>query len=116
MSTAIRGTSRVTVAGREYVLAPEFGALEAIESRLNVGAFDLLRRFAVQDWRYRDVYTVLRETARAGGKAIPDKDLGEYVLEQNPDACRLASEVLMRFFPAPSGGEAEPNPPAAATS
>lgn len=115
--TSLRGRLPLKLAGVDYTLAPEFEALDAIEVRLDLGGFDLLRRFAARDFRFRDVHAVLLETSRAGGKPIPGTELGRFVLEERLASSSAAAEIFSRFFPAPDDGqERAPNPPAAAAS
>lgn len=110
MSTArnaVRGETTATIAGVEYVLRPTFDALCAIEGRLGASLIDVLRRGALGRPHLRDLSTVLAETSRAGGKQIPAKELGQFILQDMAGAATLVGAVLQGAFPEVSAEEAQ---------
>lgn len=114
MGNTVKGDVLLEVAGEEYTLRPTYHAIAAIEGRTGDSIVDLIRRSAGQRPKATDVFTVLLEGSRAGGKAIPSAALGRYVLHHFREAGEAAGQFLDRAFPPPEedAGEGKAQPTA----
>ncbi len=109
---AARGEVLLTVAAKEYVLRPTFQALAAIEGRTGDSVLDIIRRGARGSAKVADVYAVLAEGSRAGGKSIPPDVLGTFILAHFKAATEAAGQVLDNAFTPEESAEGKA-PPAA---
>lgn len=64
---SIRGEVELKVCGRHVSIAPTYGAIEAIETRLGIGIPALYMRVLSGDVRIRDIAVSVHEGLRAAG-------------------------------------------------
>lgn len=102
---AVRGEARLTVNGKEYLLRPTFQALASIEGRTGDSVLDIIRRCGRGSAKVGDLFAVLLEGSRAGGKTIPPEVLGKFILADFKAATEAAGQFMDGAF---TGDEESP--------
>ena len=110
-----RSEITLTLAGQEYTLRPTFGALHAIETKLETNLLPLVLRMQNQDIGVHDAAVVVTACARAAGHKVSEAEIGAKLM--GGDLVQVWVALLGMLTEVVTGGaEKDPGAESAATA